>query len=194
MKRTEIAQNDREIGYLVSLTMQTRNLEGDLAEVGVFKGGSAWIISRIMDNRKKLYLFDTFKGFDSLTEHDSNNWVNDRNEWKTNPELINVYESVSELFKNNKSVEIIKGSFPSIIGNRLDNNKFCFVHLDADAYQVTMDSLNYFYPKMVQGGIIVLHDYIHEDIPVRKVCDEFLKDKPEQIVNIDSPQGFLIKL
>lgn len=189
IKRTEIAQNDREIGLLVSLLMQVYELDGDMAEVGVYKGGSAWLINKIAPH-KKLHLFDTFNGFNNLTEHDPNEWVNDKTVWEN--ELGHVYHKVCDMFKE-KNVSITRGSFPESVTEDIKNTKFCFVHLDADAYKVTKESLEFFYPRMVEGGLILLHDYNHIDIPVKKVTDEFMVGKPEGIVSIDTSQAFIVK-
>lgn len=36
--------------------------------------------------------------------------------------------------------------------------KFSFVHLDGDLYQTTADALDWFWPRMVPGGVIILDD------------------------------------
>lgn len=192
MNRLDIAQSDSEL-VLIRLCIElTTFLGGNVAEVGVYRGGSADFIYNRLNFGKKLYLFDTFSGFSELTEHDPKAWENDEFNWKTL--LPDVYSKVVEHFKD-KNVKIIKGDFPKSVENDEEVNKstYCFVHLDADAYLPTLNSLQFFYPKMVKGGVILLHDYNHLDTPVKKVCDEFFKDKVEKVINCPTSQGFIIK-
>ena len=44
--------------------MRKRNVPGNVAEVGVFRGEFAQYINEVFP-QKKLYLFDTFDGFDA---------------------------------------------------------------------------------------------------------------------------------
>ena len=94
--------------------------------------------------------------------------------------MLNKYENV----------HIIKGKFPES-GKEIVDKRFCFVHLDVDLYKSTIDSLRFFFPKMVQGGIIIIHDY-HSD-GVKKAFDEFLKTKKEDVLELNMSQCMIIK-
>lgn len=192
MLREDIAQTDSELIMLRLCLELTMFLGGNVAEVGVYKGGSADVIYRNLNFNKRLFLFDTFAGFPELTKDDPEIWKEDHFNWAA--DLPNVYNKVVEHFKD-KNVKIVKGDFPKSVENdaEVNNSTFSFVHLDADAYLPTLNSLNYFYPKMVKGGIILLHDYTHQDTPVKLVCDEFFKDKPEKVITTPTSQGFIIK-
>lgn len=194
-------QTNLELNHLNEFVVQTCDVAGDCAEVGVYLGGSALEIYNAMDKGKKLYLFDTFTGFEDLGEFDPVYWSLDKERWETNGLVGSIHDSVVKMFKD-KNAEVIKGNFPSSIGTRLDKTKFSFVHLDADAYVVTKNSLEYFYLKMSKGGIILFHDYYHNDAPIRKVCDEFFHDKPEKVIQVldvsgvlelKTSQGYIIK-
>ena len=72
--------------------------------------------------------------------------------------------------------EIRKGIFPGSAASL--EEKFCFANLDADLYAPTLAGLEYFYPRMVDGGIILVHDYFSEAFhgvkdAVKKYCGEF---------------------
>lgn len=192
MKREDVAQTDTELYFIELCIALTTVIGGNCAEVGVYYGGSADFIYRQMNEGKKLYLFDTFAGFPELTEHDPVAWHQDSFNWKTG--LTHIYQQVVDHFKD-KNVSIIKGDFPtSVTGNtEIENSTFSFVHIDADAYLPTLNSLEFFYPRMVKGGIILLHDYNHQDTPVKMVCDLFFKDKPEVVISAPTSQGFIIK-
>jgi len=136
-----------------ALQVKTDNIDGDVAEVGVARGGSAKLLASIFQD-KKIHLYDTFQG---LPHEDifSGKVIGDFSE----PESI-ARETLSK-FDN---VEINVGVFPDTI-NLENTNYYSFVHLDADTYKSTMDGLIYFYPRMNKGGIILIDDYMFEELP-----------------------------
>ena len=57
--------------YLIYSTAKTQEkLDGDMAEVGVFQGGSAKLICEAKGERK-FYLFDTFEGLPDVSDIDT---------------------------------------------------------------------------------------------------------------------------
>lgn len=124
-----------------SIVANELGLEGECAEVGVFRGDFAKEINICFPN-KKLYLFDTFEGFDDKD--------------KTSFEELNTdYSYTSESFvlsrmKYPENCFISKGYFPDSINGLED--KFCFVSLDPDLYKPILSGLEYFYPRLVEGG------------------------------------------
>jgi hypothetical protein len=72
--------------------------------------------------------------------------------------------------------------------------RFCFVHIDVDLYQPTRDSLEFFYPRMSPGGMIVCDDYGYVNCPgAKQACDELAADWPERWLHLPTGQGLLIK-
>jgi hypothetical protein len=104
-----------------------------------------------------------------------------------NPLIVKVfnetdYEMVSKLFESNKNVKVFKGVFPSDTSHHIEDRLFKFVHLDVDNYQPYKESLEFFYNRMVKGGIILFDDYDCGCCPgANKAVDEFFSDKPENI-------------
>ena len=156
-------------------------IKGDIVECGVWKGHSAFIISKILEktkSNKKFYIFDSFEG--GLSDKS----VEDRNKrYNLNNKQIK-YEKLSfasdeqqvkstlSIFNN---IYFFKGWIPERF-NEVKERSFCFVHIDVDLFQPTLDSLNYFYPLLNQGGAIVVDDYGISQFPgARKAVDEFLK-------------------
>ena len=73
------------------------------------------------------------------------------------------------------STIFIKGGYPKDF-IEVDNDEFIFVHIDVDLYQPTLDSLEFFYPRLHKGGVIVIDDYGYTQFPgAKKSVDEFLK-------------------
>ena len=175
--------DDEEKYTLYSCMKATSTLNGNIAEVGVYKGGSAKILCETK-NLKKLYLFDTFEGLPQTSKNDfvKKGWLSD-----TSLELVKDYLSKYD------NVFFYKGSFP-ITAESLMNENFCFVHIDTDLYQSTIDSLTFFWPRMVEGGRIICHDYNASDVGgVRKAFQEFSKNSPEKIIEIADTQVLIIK-
>ena len=92
-------------------------------------------------------------------------------------------------------VHFYKGCFPESAGTFADSPaRFCFVHLDVDIYESTKDGLEYFYPRMNRGGIILSHDYCSIGLAgVKRGFDEFMKDKPEPVIELWDSQALLVK-
>ncbi len=130
-------------------------LEGNVAELGVFRGDFAREINKVF-SAKKLYLFDTFEGFceqDAEKEYRAGYSQTNRKGYFANTSE----DIVMRKMPYPAQVEIRKGFFPQTAEGLED--RFCFVNLDADLYAPTLAGLQYFYPRMVDGGIILVHDY-----------------------------------
>lgn len=167
LRKPQILMNNSEIDQLISCVKSTQSIKGDIAEVGVYQGGSARIICQNKQD-KSLYLFDTFEGIPS------SDGIYKKGDYKSN------YSTVKSSLSKYSNVFIYKGIFPET-SEPIKDKKFSMVHLDVDIYQSTMDSLNFFYPRMSSGGIILIHDYIYSKRVVDAV-DEFFKDKPEKLI------------
>lgn len=163
-----------KIKKLENLLLSVKNLDGCIAEVGVFRGGTALKMSLIEKN-SEIHLFDTFEGMPNF----SKNYDKD---WKKGSFKDTSYEEVKKIFSNNKNVHIYKGMFPQETGKFIIDKKFKFVHLDVDNYESYIDSLNFFYEKIIDDGIIIFDDYEEKCCPgAKKAVDEFFKNK-EKII------------
>jgi O-methyltransferase len=176
-----IMQNRDEQDCLYKYAKRALRTEGDFAEVGVYQGGSAEVICRIKGDRP-LHLFDTFEGLPPLGVYDTN--IIDHHDYKASEEGVRE-------FLNYPNVIFHKGLFPNFSGS-IEDTRFCFVHIDVDLYQSTIDALKFFYPRVNSGGVILGHDYpITEG--VAKAFHEFFSDKPELIEYANPRQGVVIK-
>jgi hypothetical protein len=102
-------------------------------------------------------------------------------------------EILNQLAYHKCSFELIKGWIPYTF-DKINNKKFCFAHIDVDLYKATYDSLNFIYPRMLKGGIILLDDYgFPPCVGSKKAVDEYLKDKPEFVIVLATGQAFFIK-
>lgn len=160
--------------------------EGDLAELGVYRGSTARLIHHYLPERK-LYLFDTFTGFDErdiLVETAQTDRPAKRSEFgETTLELAR--RNIGPL---NDNVQFFPGYFPQSAPEFLRQRRFAFVHLDADLYEPTLAGLEFFYQRMVPGGFILVHDF-NSWPGARKAVKEFFRDKPENPIPMPDKSG-----
>lgn len=172
----------RTIYIISNLGLQTKNEKererervkrGAIAELGVYKGRTSKLLHKLQPNRR-LYLFDTFEGFsqkDLIVEMKKNYSTgkiefNDAN-----------YNDLKSYFNKSKNVSLIKGYFPDSVKNISINEEFIFVIIDFDLYKPTLDGLSYFWPKMQDGGIIMVHDFDSLKFKgITKAVQEFSKE------------------
>lgn len=141
----------------LSREIYKNNIKGEVAEAGVFRGEFAQYINRLFPD-KKLYLFDTFEGFDAGdSSYDVEYGFSTGDEDWRDTSIDVVLEKM--IYKNNCIIK--KGYFPES-AEGIDE-KFCFVSLDMDLYKPIYEGLKFFYPKVVQGGYIYVHDCRNPD-------------------------------
>lgn len=134
------------------------NIEGSTAECGVYKGYFSNMISRFFPDRK-LYLFDTFEGFDSrdIAVERESHYSDEGPQWES---FLN--DSSVEIALNNIGYRynaiVRKGWFPETTVD-LEDEQFAFVSLDTDVYNPIYAGLDFFYPRMSPGGVIFIHDF-----------------------------------
>lgn len=160
-----------------------RGLFGAVAECGVNHGEFAKYINMYFPD-SVCYLFDTFEGFSSedvTAEIELNNQkFNDSVYAKEGVFSQASEENVMKKMKYPEKVLIRKGHFPETAEGIKD--KFLYVNLDMDLYQPELAGLRFFWDKMVSGGLIMLHDYTHPELPgVKKAVDVFLAENKEDI-------------
>jgi len=99
--------------------------------------------------------------------------------------------TVKKLLKRHKQIKYHIGVFPET-AKEVGKIKFSFVHLDADIYESTKSGLEFFWPKINKGGIVLIHDYPCA-LGVKKAVEEFFQDKPEYIIRISHHQALIVK-
>jgi len=185
---------------LLRLLDSVVQLEGDVVECGVFRGGSlVEIASRLreLDSSKDVYGVDTFEGHPFQSEDDvpADGHVVHRTGLFADNRLERVQKYLKDAGLTN--VTLFKGLVGEVLPQRFDEAKFCFAHLDLDLYLSTRDALAFIAPRLVSGGIIVFDDYGGYDSPgVAKAVNEFLGDKSVEITvrSKDGNQAFWRKL
>ena len=157
---------------LMSREIIRYKVDGAAAELGVYRGDFAKKINHFLPD-KKLYLFDTFEGFDKRdTSFDIQSGLRSRvpsDFSQTSEELV-----LSKM-QHPENCIIRKGWFPDT-AEGIDDT-FCFVSIDADLYQPILAGLKFFYPRLVHGGVIMVHDFNNSEYGgSRKAVREFCED------------------
>lgn len=151
-------------------------VEGAFAELGVYKGDSAHLI-HLMDTSRDFHLFDTFHGFkkeDLALETGKAATYTSRDFADTSLERVK-HRLSSEKFVFHP------GYFPET-AKEAQNEKFAMVNMDADLYLPTKAGLEFFYPRLSPGGLIIVHDYNPDWPGIMKAVDEFSATVKESLI------------
>jgi hypothetical protein len=150
--------NNGDATRFIALTLNIRRLNeegipGDFAELGVWKGNSAAILAHFAaQSGRRLYLFDTFSGFDArdLVGVDQGQ---QRDFSDTSLEGVRATVGHTEIST------YLQGFFPDTITDEVRERQFALAHIDCDLYEPMKAALAFFYQRMPQGGMLILHDY-----------------------------------
>jgi len=162
-------------------TLQHEAVEGEFAEVGVYRGTTSRFLLHCAPERT-LHLFDTFQGFaprDREPENAADSRFKDTSA-----------ETVRRALGNSANVAIHAGYFPDTTAG-LEDRRFAFVLLDLDVYAPTLAGLAFFYPRLARGGYCFVHDYNSPESnwACRRALTEFLSGKPEHLVELPDAWG-----
>ena len=163
---TELLIEDIEAYHIYMAVKRTQKVPGDIAEVGVYKGGSAKIICSVK-GEKHLHLFDTFEGLPQVDEIDM---VWPFYEGKFAASFDDVQGLPERRHERHTSTRASSRKHRTRSRTRPSR----MVNLDVDCYESTKQCLEFFYSRMSPGGIILSHDYITAP-GVKKAFDDFLR-------------------
>ena len=158
----------------------SRNLVGDFAECGTWKGHSAYIIANLLESHSfqgTLHIFDAFEGGHSEKHEKDRNLRIKQTPKKIKRGLMpfkSSEEEVRKCLEDFQFIKFYKGWIPDRFRD-VEDQHFSFVLIDVDLYQATLDSLDFFFPRMVEGGVIICDTYGVTQFPgATKAVDEFL--------------------
>lgn len=168
---------------------QCQSLSGQMAEVGVYKGGSAIVIAAGIARSgrdKKLYLCDTYCGMPNVADAVDRYQTADLND--TSLALV------KDGLWGYANVHFIEGEFSETCAT-LPNERYCFVHIDCDLKHSVAAACHYFYLRLVPGGIVLFDDYGFASCAgAREAVDEFFKTKEETPLVLASGQCMVIRI
>lgn len=183
----ELNGNNSDRRYAVSQLLRlTQGVDGDTAEIGAYEGAMSWLILRAGGGHRQHHVFDSFEGLSKPTALDGAHWEQ------------GTLACAEDVVKHNlaafgASLKTYKGWVPERF-SEVEGHRFSFVHIDVDLYEPTLASIEFFYPRMNPGGIVVCDDYNFTTCPgATRAIDEFMAGRPEKMIGLSGGGGFLIK-
>jgi len=180
------------IRIMFQLIESALSLPGDLAECGVWQGSTiipTGLLVRQRAPKKRLLGFDSFQGLDQTVDRDVALGGEDDARKRVGGFSNTSHQAVAQRvrqFDLAGTVTLVPGYFRDTLPKYADS-QFCFVHLDCVIYESYRQCLEFFYPRMLPGGIILLDEYRDPPWPgCTQAVDEFIADKPERISEIRS--------
>ena len=171
---------------LAHLLQQTGGLRGIVAECGCWRGLSSFILCRYLSRfqegfrGKDYHIIDSFQGLSSPESHDLINDKEVTGAITPRPaQLRGAFaadlEHVRRTLRQYPLVTYHKGWIPAVLGD-LPEAVYRFVHLDVDFYGPTRGAIEYFYPRLTDGGILVCDDYGSLSWPgAKKAVDDYCR-------------------
>ena len=160
---------------LQSAIRMLRHVDGDVAECGVRLGKSTVFLLEADLSHRSYHLFDSFQGLSEPTREDSI------------PETGEAYWTKGDIAVAEAEARANLAGYPNVtfypgwIPERFDevsDRHFALVHVDVDLYKPTYDSLSFFWPRLVGGGVLICDDYGFGTCPgARQAVDEFFADR-----------------
>lgn len=166
-----------------------KNIEGDVVECGVWKGGSMMAVAdtllRLGDSSRDLYLFDTFEGMAPPTDKDvdlagisavsqleQSDKTKDDSVWCC-AALEMVESAVNSIGYPREKIHFVKGMVEQTIPLGAPD-KIALLRLDTDWYESTKHEMENLFPRLSKGGVLIIDDYGHWQ-GARKAVDEYLE-------------------
>lgn len=174
------------IDILLTMLDRTRDIPGDAAECGVYRGATLVPMATHLKQiapLKHLFGFDSFEGFDESVLIDiamnAPGEVRKRVGAWNETSYFQVAEKLLRFRADN--VTLVPGYFHDSLPKYADR-RFSYVHVDVGIYQANKECLDFFYTRLNPGGILQANNYSDPPWPgCNKAIDEFLTDKPEKL-------------
>lgn len=191
--------------FKYKILSQTRDIPGDILELGVFKGSGmvGWLkVLKILGiNNKNVFGFDIFDQ-DSLVQsiNTSDNAVMRSLFVERNFDAKNYEEYLNKVLVligfNNFS--IIKGDVFDTVPNFLEENpgfRVSVVNFDLDTDEPTYHCMNLLYDRLVPGGVMVFDEYAVNEWTESNAVDRFISNKRIRLLNtnLSAPTAYFIK-
>ena len=181
------------INIIMDLLERSNKLPGDIAECGVFQGATLVPLTHYMNllkDTRQIYGFDSFEGFGKAAEAESATDLTGHIDLETEmfqQTSIGLIQSKLRLTQTNTDrLNLVKGYFENSLPTYNEHN-YSFVHLDCDLASSYLTCLEFFFPRMNKGGIILFDEYLDPIYTAAtETIDTFFADKFEKPIRIES--------
>lgn len=174
--------------FLRELATVSAGVPGEIAECGSYRGASAFFIAEATDGtRKQLHLFDSWQGLSTPVEADGA-------VWKAGDLTTTEAACLATLAPFAERVVSHPGWIPDRFGE-VEDLRFSLVHIDVDLHEPHRDALQFFWPRLSEGGVMIFDDYGSSFCPgARRAVDEFFGPLGQRVIGVPTGQAFLFKV
>ena len=190
---------ERILGLCNAVDYLSQNeIQGDFVECGVWRGGSMAAAARTLlsngDSNRALWLYDTFDGMSEPTDEDIDFLgqsaevlldQQDRDDaksiWCYSP-LEQVKSAMANTGYPSDKVRFVEGKVEDTLPVHVPE-RISLLRLDTDWYESTRCELEYLFPKLVPGGVLIVDDYGHWEGCRRAVDEYFEENKIPMLLN-----------
>lgn len=202
-----MTSNERLLATMDAVAYAVRRpVAGALVECGVWRGGSVLAMIRVLQHMgvsdRDLYLFDTFEGMTPPSEKDTSRfdapaletWSSHKQagtipwEWAFDPSVFSM-EAVESLILGTgyppDRIHFVKGRVEDTLPGEAPPS-IAVLRLDTDWYESTWLELVHLYPRISEGGVLIVDDYGHWD-GCREAVDRYFGEfqSPMLLARID---------
>ena len=143
------------------------DLNGDFVECGAYSGSTSNFMAS--ECKTTLHLFDSWQGLSDMSEHDNPLYYDPAHKWPS-PKFTYDINKTKDNLKHHTNIMYHEGWIPDSL--TIDSN-ISFLHLDLAVYQPTRDSLEYFWDKMVEGGVVIVDTHDGWSTGAQKAMEDF---------------------
>lgn len=165
-------------------------IEGDIAECGVWRGGSMMTVALTLlargDASRNLYLYDTFEGMSQPTGFDKSfdgvsaeAQMNQENGKWCYAGIEDVRRNILSTGYPEDKIHLVKGKVEDTIPQTAPAD-LSLLRLDTDWYESTKHELNHLFPRLAPEGVLVIDDYGHWQ-GARRAVDEYFAESNRKI-------------
>lgn len=176
--------SEKETDKILEVARDSLEVEGDFVELGCYKGDTSLLLAEVLrdfntkpveNSVKKLWIYDSFEGLPEKSVVDESALGQD---FKDGELLVTKREVKERFLRAGLPVPVIKKAWFKDLDEADLPDKIAFAFLDGDFYESIKDSLKLIEGEIMQGGVILVHDYYNPALPgVMKAVDEWLEGK-----------------
>lgn len=168
--------SDKETEILLQIAREAISDVGDYVEMGCYRGDTSLLLQKMLVSEapgKRLWIYDSFAGLPKRVSEDSSVAGDAFSAGKL---YVTKREVVEKFKRAGVRLPIIRKRFFEELDAEADFPKeIAFAFLDGDLYTSIRSSLRLVGPKMVENGVIVVHDYNNPQLPgVSRAVEEWL--------------------
>ena len=165
--------SEKETAFILSVARGCLGFSGDFVEMGCYRGDTSLLLAEALyRGTKSLWLYDSFEG---LPEKSASDKSVVGEEFARGALAVTKREVKERFLRAGLKVPVIKKAWFADLTEADMPREVAFAFLDGDFYESIMDSLKLVGPRMVTGGVILVHDYANPALPgVKKAVDEWL--------------------